>query len=92
MMRFRFGIIIGFLLATITVSAGIIGSPPPSDIPPQTQQYLFDIWQNLNRPPIQTTTPNGNRNGKRGELVTFNDSGTFKLFQNTDGGTTWQQL
>lgn len=91
-MRFSLGIILGFLLASVTVSAGIIASPPPSDIPVQIQQYLFDVWQNMNRPAVVTSDPNGSRKGKKGDLVLFNNSGTFSLKVNTDGSTTWQTL
>jgi len=92
MKAFSIGIIIGSILTTITVGAGIIGSPPPSEIPVQTQQYLFNIWQNMNRPAIVTSDPNGSRKGKKGDLVLFNNSGTFSLKVNTDASTTWQSL
>ena len=84
--------IIILLLIAQPVFAGTISSPPPSDIPVQTQEFLFDVWQNINRPEVVTSDPNGSRKGKKGEMVLFNNSGTFTLEVNTDGDTTWQTL
>ncbi len=92
MKRFIFGLIAGFVLSCAVAKAGIITSPPPSDIPVQTQQYLFNIWQNMNRPEVVTSDPNGSRKGKKGDLVLFNNSGTFSLEVNTTGSTVWQTL
>ena len=93
MRKFIIGIIVGFLLSTLVAYAGIINSPPPlPDTEVTLQQYLFEIWQNMNRPEIITTNPNGSRSGKVGDLISFNDSGTYKLFINTTGSTVWQQF
>lgn len=50
---------------------------------------LFDY---VSRGEVVTTAPNGNRRSKKGEFVFYNNSGTFELWVNSDGSTTWQQI
>lgn len=38
------------------------------------------------------TAPNGNVSARQGRLCLYNDSGTYSLWQNTTGLTTWVQL
>lgn len=38
--------------------------------------------------PVVTSTPNGSRTGTQGDLITWNDSGTYRLMVSA-GGTTW---
>lgn len=88
------GVLLGVLLAiAVNVSAGLISSPPPlGDLPVALQHYLTEIRNNLHVPAITTTAPNGSRSGRKGELVLYNNSGTYSLYCNTDGSTTWQAL
>lgn len=39
---------------------------------------------------IVTSNPDGSRKGTAGDIVLLNNSGTFYLEVNTDGGTTWR--
>ena len=53
---------------------------------------LEQLWEttgryNLN---IVTTNPDGNTIGKIGDIILFNNSGTFYLEINTDNSTTWR--
>lgn len=94
-------IVICFLL-TVFLFSNVYGDfiPPPPPLQNQSvelQQYLRRISDNFNNLNIITTTPNGNRLGKKGDILIFNDGGTFKLFVNTTGTetvptTVWQQL
>jgi len=91
------GIIVGCVLAVPQILADKISTPPPlrdtwEDAGPAVQHYLQEISNNFHRLPVTTTTPNTNRKGLKGEMVIFNDSGTFKLFINTDSNKAWQQI
>lgn len=50
---------------------------------------LYD-W--ISRLDVTTSAPNGSRQGIKGEGIFYNNSGTFELWANTDGATTWQQI
>jgi len=39
-----------------------------------------------------TTAPNGSISARIGTIALYNNSGTYTIFINTDGSTTWQQL
>lgn len=90
-----------FLLTVFLFSnvyADFIPPPPPlQKLPVELQQYLRTISDNFNNLDVVTTTPNGNRYGKIGDLIIYNNSGTFELFVNTTGTettptTVWQQI
>ena len=93
-MRLIEGIIIG-LLISICVSGffGLISAPPPlEDSPVPLQHYLQELYSNYHILEITTTAPDTNRSGKKGQLVIYNNSGTFELYANDDGSTSWQKL
>ena len=78
-----------------SVYGGLLKQPPPlSDSPPALSFYLKHLYDNIHKLPITTTSPDGSRQGERGELILFNSSGTFQLFVCTSvaGGTAWQQI
>ena len=92
-MRFILGFLLGFLLACFPIDAGTINTPPPlSNTEVALQHYLLDIRNNMNKPNVLTTTPDGNRKGLIGQIVSFNDSGTFHLYVNVDGSKSWQEF
>ncbi len=83
-----------FLLLLLGVCfAGNIPQPPvDKELSVQTRQYLKDVSDNFNVLEITTTAPNGNIRGKKGQLILYNNSGTYSIWANTDGKTTWQSL
>ncbi len=55
------------------------------------RNYLSEIFRLVD--PIYTTTaPNGNILAQRQRIALYDNSGTFTVWVNTDGGTTWQQV
>lgn len=92
MRKLLIGLIMGMLVGG-TAFAVVLPEPPElKESPVALQHYLKDIRRLFYILDVVTTTPDGNRNGKKGELVIFNDSGTFKLFVNTTSLKVWQQL
>ncbi len=89
----KYFIILLILLYPTIVSADKIPTPPPmKDTELAAQQYFRTLYLNFHNLEVITTTPNGNRTGRVGDIVLFNDGGTFKLFVNTTGVKVWQQL
>jgi len=89
--------IIIFILTALFIAqtcfADKISSPPPfPKLNPSLEHYLYEIYMNFHVPAITTSAPNGSRQGIMGELVIYNNSGTFELHVNTDGSTTWQKI
>lgn len=87
----------------ICVFIGVIGyaiyafaelsSPPPLETEPVSEQhYLFELYSHMNRPDVTTTAPNGNVKAKQNTVILYNNAGTYSLWVNTDGNTTWQVL
>ncbi len=93
MKRLIIGIIVGFLIGGSISYAKVIGSPPPDrDISVSLANWFTDVYNNFNKLDVLTATPNGVRNGTDGQIVLFNDGGTYKLFTAVGTGTVWQQL
>jgi len=58
----------------------------------QLNDTLEQLWSITNGgyiPNTVTTNPDGSRVGEEGEVIVYNNSGSRKFCQNTDGGTTW---
>jgi len=73
--------------------AGNIQTPPIiKDSPVILQHYLKDISDNFNNLEILTSAPNGDRQGKKGDLIVYNNGGVYTLWVNTNGSTAWSQL
>ena len=94
-MRLISGFLLGFLLAGTLAWAAIL--PDPVGIKDKkTLLYLRKLRDIRNNVIITTTSPNGNRRGRTGDIVIFNDSGTYRWRVNTDtdpsGGTTWASV
>lgn len=74
--------------------AGNLQEPIMSkDVPKPVQDYLQELYQNNNNLEVVTTDPNGNRIGNLGNLVAYNNSGTYtvKICTSSPSGTTWSQ-
>jgi len=55
---------------------------------PRLQEELKNIYELRNRLEVVTTEPNGSRTGVYGDVLIFNDSGTYKL-RVSKGTTVW---
>mgnify|MGYP001610157082 FL=1 len=94
-MKLITGFFLGSLFAASLAWATIL--PDPVGIKDkQTLLYLRKIRDVHNNVVITTTSPNGNRRGRSGDIVIFNDSETYRWRVNTDtdpsGGTTWASV
>lgn len=92
----RLALTLIFFLAGGVVYADKISSPPPlQKACPECKQdtalyhYLREIYENFHRLEIVTSTPNGSRQGKRGDMVVYQTGGISYLAINTDSSTTW---
>jgi len=100
------GLIVGVVLSSVSVSWAIrLPAPPtitewnPSAIA-QINSYLRQVWELTNgrlTHEVTTTNPNGSRVGTQGDLVFYNNSGSYKLCVNISSttsasptGTTWR--
>ena len=91
--RIDFKILFSLLLFTSFCFAASIPAPPPlPDETPVEQDYFQKIYHSINRLDIVTSAPNGSLKGVKGQLVLYNNAGTFSLYCNTDGETAWQAL
>lgn len=70
----------------------IPSAPPLREASPELQEYLDIISDNFHVLSVTTTAPNGSRKGVVGELVLYNNGGTFSIWTNTTSSTVWQQL
>lgn len=57
-----------------------------------TTQYMKDIYDNINIIPTTNTNPNGNRFGRYGQIVRYNNAGTYSLYTciSSPSGKAWQ--
>ena len=100
MKKFITGIIIG-LMFTCGVSYGYrIGKPVPiNEINANTLielnhtiEKLWNITNGKYSLNIVTTNPDGNSNGDTGDMLLFNNSGTYYLAVNTTGAKVWRSV
>lgn len=85
-------LIIIFCLITTYVFAGLLPAPPIlRDEPLAEQLYFKSIYDNHNNLEIVTINPDGSRTGRRGDIVLFNDSGTYyiEICVSSPTGTVW---
>lgn len=88
-------VLAGVLVLATTCSADIL--PDPSKVEDrETRFYLNKVKQAIGNIEITTSDPNGSRRGMFGDVVIFNDSGTYRWRVNTSttpqGGTTWSSV
>ena len=91
MYKYVVGFIAGLILCGVS-NAALIPTPRPVE-DKEVLLYLRRIQGVLGKIEVVTTDPNGNRLGIIGDVVIFNNSGTFSIETCTDsgpaGGTTW---
>ena len=88
-----------FLIALLFPMICLAGNPPaPPPVKSEDQNintintYLNNIYNNFNNLEIVTTDPNGNRTGRYGDIVIYNNGGVFtiKICVSSPSGTIWQ--
>ena len=91
-LKFLFGLVLGFFLATaITSFSDRISSPPPLDESLVIVQHYFqEIYQNLHRLQVVTSNPDGSRQGKKGDQLQLQTGGNIYHCENSDSSTTWR--
>ena len=93
-MMWRIGIIVLILMSAFHVAFG--GElPPPTprkDRPVSDELYLRRIQQEWNNLAVATVNPNGNRRGRLGDMLLYNNAGSYKWCVNVSSGegTTWR--
>ena len=86
-------IILAITFFALPSLADKISAPPPlKDEPPAEQHYLKEIYDNFHNLEIVTSSPDGSKKGKKGQVILYNNSGTYTLWCNVDNSTDWQQL
>lgn len=83
------------LLLSIGIAYGDKISAPPQlpDEPVAEQIYLREIYNNFHVPEVTTTAPNNNRTAIEGQLIFYDNSGTYELWVKTDTDSTdWQKI
>ena len=86
-----FKIILIFLLISCNVYAGDLRNPPPTET--AIFDYLNHIRDNHNNLRVTTTDPDGTTPGKVGDIILFNNSGTFSLQVCTDAQSKiWKEV
>lgn len=78
-------------LITYSAWAGQLPSPPRlANEPVDEQKYLAAIHAHHNNLVIKTSNPDGTTNGRLGDIIVYNNSGSFKFCLNTNGSTQWR--
>jgi hypothetical protein len=90
---FLWGPIVFILLsfAVIAWAKDLKAPPPLRDIEVSQRKFLQSVYDNFNNLEVVESSPNGSRNGDYGDIIFYNNSGTWKLCVQTteQGGTTW---
>lgn len=67
--------------------------PPPTPNPDRDtadELYLRQIYQHWNNMEITTTNPNGNIRGIAGDILIYNNGGSYKFCALVTAPTTWR--
>ena len=92
MFRFALGLILGLFIST--AFADKISAPPPlkagQDNAVTIQHYLQEIFLNLHRLEVVSTSPDTVRNGKKGDMLLYISGATYRLYLNVDGAKSWK--
>ena len=81
------------ILIAINAYAGLIPEPPIIK-DKDTRNYFRTLYNNYNNLEIVTTTPNGNRNGKRGDMVLYVGATqtVVSICVSSPNGTQWLSM
>lgn len=91
------GIIVILVILALACYSFADTLPDPSKVEDrETRFYLNKVKQAIGNIEITTSDPNGSRRGMFGDVVIFNDSGTYRWRVNVSttpqGGTTWASV
>lgn len=88
----RVGIVVGFLLLMTHIALG--GElPPPTprkDRPVADELWMRQVASEHNNLRIETNTPSGIRAKKAGDILLWNNSGSYKLCICVEMPSTWR--
>lgn len=98
MRKLILGLVLGFLLSSSLAYAYRIAKPIPiTEITPSTlyelNSTIEELWNITNGRlslDIVTTNPDGNTKGDVGNVLLYNNSGTYFLEINVTGSTIWR--
>lgn len=92
-MRYLISLFIITLIVSYSYAKNIPSPPTLKQIPVEEQQYLSTIANNFNNFTIVTTNPNGNRNGKYGDMVIYASGASFyiSICVSEPKGTVWEK-
>lgn len=93
----RFIIILLFLTTTVYAGSSVTKNwaapaPPVENNETSLYDFLNFQYEHFNQSQIVTTNPNGNYQGKSGNFLIYNNSGTYQVCFETaqPSGTTWK--
>lgn len=71
--------------------AGELPAPPAlATEPVEELAYFRTIQRNFNNLVVVTSNPNGSRRGEQGDMILYNNAGSWKDCYNIDGSTAWR--
>jgi hypothetical protein len=80
------------LLASVAVADKISAPPPLAKDNTVLQHYLDEMYINFHRLEVVISTPDAVRNGKKGDMLLYQNGGASYLAINTDSSTTWSGI
>lgn len=95
-------ILVAILLTVTVLSTAYAGSsvtknwampsPPTASDPGSLYDFLLFLYTHFNQVQIVTIAPNGTRRGQAGNVLLYNNSGTWQVCFETaqPNGTTWK--
>lgn len=91
-MRIYISLAVIFLLCGIVIAGNLPEPSPFKDMPIEQWNYLKEIARNFNNLTVVKTNPDGARTGKYGDMVLFNNSGTYylEICVSSPTGTVWR--
>lgn len=86
------GLIVGLILGlSIPLGAGELTEPPP--LSPELREvflYFKELKRESNNHSVVTDNPDGSRPGLLGDIVIYNNSGSFKTCVAIDNVNNWE--
>ena len=82
-----------FMLLCSTAYAEL-SAPPPTIVDAALNQYVKSLYNEHNKLEITNVAPNGNRNGRYGQVVIYENGGVYNLWNcvSSPNGTSWTQI